>query len=58
MIKNQRNKDGKEHGYWEYYYANDTLSYKGNLNNGKPHGYCESYWSHYKVSKVYKKFHI
>jgi len=55
MIKNQRNKDGKEHGYWEYYYPNDTLSYKGNLNNGKPHGYCESYCSHYKV---YKQFHI
>ena len=25
MIKNQINKDGKQHGYWETYYPNGQL---------------------------------
>jgi hypothetical protein len=36
--------NGKEHGYWESYYENGQLYYKGNYVNGKPHGYWEYYW--------------
>ena len=46
MIKNQRNKDGKQHGYWETYYPTikGELMYKGNYKDGEPHGYWEYYY--------------
>ena len=45
MIKNQRNKDGKQHGLWETYYPTimGELTYKGKYKDGEPHGYWESY---------------
>ena len=43
MIKNQINKDGKQHGYWETYYPNGQLYSKGNYVNGKRNGLLEEY---------------
>ena len=37
------NKKGQAHGYWEQYYSNGQLSYKGNFINGKKDGYWEDY---------------
>jgi len=42
---NLYNEKGEEHGYWENYYSNGQLDYKGNYVNGKKHGYWENYWS-------------
>ena len=39
-----RNENGERHGYWEPYYNNGQLMYKGNFVNGKQHGYWESYY--------------
>ena len=41
MKKNQYNKDGKPHGYWEAYHSNGKLSSKGNYKDGKLHCYHE-----------------
>ena len=41
---NLYNDKGEPHGYWEGYYTNGQLSYKGNYVNGKQHGYWESYY--------------
>jgi len=30
---------GKKHGYWEYYYFNGNLLFKGNYINGTQDGY-------------------
>ena len=50
MKKNQINKDGEQHGPWEYYhYYNGQLWYKGNLNNGKKHDLWEFYYSNGKL---------
>jgi antitoxin component YwqK of YwqJK toxin-antitoxin module len=38
------NDKGEQHGYWEDYYSNGKLWYKGNYVNGKQHGYWESYY--------------
>jgi antitoxin component YwqK of YwqJK toxin-antitoxin module len=38
------NKQGQPHGYWESYYYNGQLEYKGNYDNGKLHGYWEWYY--------------
>ncbi len=43
MEKNQYNENGEQHGYWESYWSNGTLSSKGNYINGKQDGYWESY---------------
>ena len=45
MEKNQRNKEGKQYGYWEVYNANGKLHSKGNIINNKPVGYWESYYT-------------
>ena len=50
MIKNQYNKDGKPHGYWEEYHLNGNISYKGNYKDGNRHGYWEYYWSNGSIS--------
>ncbi len=39
------NDKGEKHGYWEYYYYDGQLHFKGNYVNGKQHGYWEYYWS-------------
>ena len=56
MKKNQY-KDGKEHGYWEYYYANGNIMFKGYYKNGKDHGFWEEYGYTYG-KRVIKQFHL
>ena len=41
---NQYNEHGLKEGYWEDYYVNGNLMYKGNYNNGKSVGYWEEYY--------------
>ena len=41
---NLYNEKGEKHGYWEYYFGNGKLSYKGSYLNGEKHGYWESYY--------------
>ena len=41
--KTPKNEKGEEHGYWEVYYFNGQLGYKGNYINGKEDGYWELY---------------
>jgi antitoxin component YwqK of YwqJK toxin-antitoxin module len=49
------NENGERHGYWEEYYDNGKLAYKGNYVNGKRHGYWESYYSNGEL--YYKGFY-
>ena len=57
--KTPLNKKGQPHGYWEDYYSNGQLWYKGNYVNGIRHGYWESYRAngqlHYKGKYANKK---
>ena len=48
---NQYNEYGKQ-GYWEVYYDNKNLWYKGNFLNGFPNGYWEEY---YENGLIYSK---
>ena len=48
MKNNQYNKEGKEEGYWEYYY-NSKLASKGNYINGEKEGYWEYYFTNGKL---------
>lgn len=41
---NLYNAKGEQHGYWEVYFSNGQLGYKGNFVNGKLHGYLEQYY--------------
>ena len=41
--------NGYPHGYWEDYWDNGQLMYKGNYVNGKQHGYWEYYWDNGKL---------
>jgi antitoxin component YwqK of YwqJK toxin-antitoxin module len=45
MIKDIKsyNKEGRKHGYWETYYLNGRVLYKGYYNNGKRHDHWEVY---------------
>jgi len=54
-MKNQRNKDGGEHGYWETY-INGKLMYKGNWKDGNQDGYWECYF--HSNRKLTKEFNI
>ena len=47
------NKKGKLHGYWQRYWSNDSLWYKGFYDNGKRVGYLESYWNKELDYKTY-----
>ena len=40
---NKFNADGNRDGWWEIYYSNGQLNYKGNYINGKFDGWWESY---------------
>ena len=44
------NEQGNPHGYWEVYWSNGQLSYKGNYVNGKEHGYWEVYYDNGQLS--------
>lgn len=47
---NQYNESGQKHGYWEVYYPNGTLWYKGNFINDRMNGYWENYYSNGNIS--------
>jgi antitoxin component YwqK of YwqJK toxin-antitoxin module len=48
------NDQGEAHGYWEVYWNNGQLLYKGNYINGKEHGYWEWYYDNGKLNtKIY-----
>ncbi len=48
------NEKGERHGYWEKYYLNGNLWYKGNYVNGNRHGYWEWYHDNGKLKdKIY-----
>ena len=51
-----RNENNQPHGYWERYYSNGQLMYKGNYVDGKPHGYWEEYYNNGKLN--YKTYFI
>jgi antitoxin component YwqK of YwqJK toxin-antitoxin module len=50
--KGQFNVEDKRDGYWEYYYENGQLRFKGNFINGIEDGLLEFYYEngqlHYK----------
>ena len=49
-----RNEKGERHGYWESYFDNGQLWYKGNYVNGNKHGYWERYYRNGELeSKIY-----
>jgi antitoxin component YwqK of YwqJK toxin-antitoxin module len=39
-----KNNQGQPHGYWEQYWSDGQLDYKGSYNNGKRDGWWECYW--------------
>ncbi|MFW5847889.1 MAG: hypothetical protein ACOCVF_03135 [bacterium] len=47
---NQIDDNGNKVGYWEQYYPNGKLFYKGNYVDGKGVGYWEWYYSNGKLS--------
>jgi len=49
------NKEGRPHGYWESYFTNRKLFYKGNYINGNADGYWEIY--DYDGQLKYKKYY-
>jgi antitoxin component YwqK of YwqJK toxin-antitoxin module len=53
---NQFNDKGQKHGYWEDYWSNGSLFYKGNFINGERSGHWELY-NENGVLDV-KKFHL
>jgi len=48
-IKNQHNSLGHRDGYWEMYYDNGKIMYRGNYINGKRDGYWEGYYNNGKL---------
>jgi len=53
-----KNNKGQRHGYWEYYWTNGNLAYKGLFHNDKHVGYEEWYdWIYgYKITE--KKYYL
>ena len=48
------NDKGEKHGYWEDYYSNGQLCYKGDYVAGKRHGSWERYYDNGQLySKCY-----
>ena len=45
ILKNQYNAEDYKDGYWELYYTDGELAYKGNFLNGFQVGYWEYYHS-------------
>jgi antitoxin component YwqK of YwqJK toxin-antitoxin module len=54
--KTPTNKIGQRHGYWETYYGNGQLSYKGSYVNGKCFGFHGFYFD--DGSLCYKGYFI
>jgi len=54
---NRRNDKGERIGYWEEYWSNGNLDFKGNYTlNGKPDGYWE--WYDDKGELTEKEFYL
>jgi antitoxin component YwqK of YwqJK toxin-antitoxin module len=53
---NQFNDKRQYHGYWEQYYPDGKLSYKGNFINDEYIGYWE--WYEKNGSLINKEFHL
>ena len=50
------NNKGQPHGYWEKYWLNANIWYKGNFINGKKYGLWERYLPNGNL--FYKKYFI
>jgi antitoxin component YwqK of YwqJK toxin-antitoxin module len=51
------NEKGERHGYWEQYWGNGQLWYKGNFVNGSRHGCWEYYCPNGKLNgKFYYQY--
>lgn len=50
---NQRDNNGKRHGYWEFYWLNGKLMKKGNYINGKRKGYWQYFGDYIKNYRYY-----
>ncbi len=48
---NEYNNNGLKEGYWEHYWSNGNLMYKGNYINNIRNGYCEIYEPNGKLSR-------
>ena len=53
---NQVNENNERHGYWEKYYSDGQLCYKGHYDNGKQVGYWEDYYPNGQLMN--KELHI
>ena len=53
---NQYNENKERIGYWEEYFYNGELSYKGNYINGKENGTWEQFF--FNGNLLYKQFYI
>lgn len=53
MSKNikQYNEIDQQHGYWEVYFENGQLYYKGSYHNG----WCIGYWEEYSSGELRRK---
>jgi len=51
---NKNNKNNERHGYWEKYYADGQLWFKGNYINGNRTGW----WEYYDTEKTYKQLYF
>ena len=51
-----KNELGQAHGYWEEYYNNGQLMYKGNYVDDNRHGYWE--WYSYNGQLKSKQYYI
>ena len=49
------NEKGEAHGYWELYWSNGKLQYKGNFINGEQYGSLERYYTNGKI--YYKEYY-
>ncbi len=53
---NRYNDKGEPHGYWELYWYNEHLMYKGNFNNGEYIGHWE--WCLIDSELIHKEFYL
>ncbi len=49
---NEYNDKGERHGYWEKYYLNGNLDWKGNYVNDRRNGRWKFYWQNGKLQWV------
>jgi len=51
-----KNKESQRHGYWEYYYNNGKVQYKGYYINSKRDGLWEWYYDNGQLKQ--KEYYI